>query len=136
MNIPAMKKLAKLLYNLPKDEFNMSIWANWTTGYYFSRPVCSEDLHTCGTTCCIGGYQVLQTPGRCITDLRVYPIDSAVAMGRVQDVAAEELGLSHQQSEVLFFSPDWPFNPKTGKIFPETPRGAAARLRYMIETGK
>jgi hypothetical protein len=143
MNKEKMLTLAKHLESLPKANFNM---AKWAISEDFS-PICLTNLHTCGTTCCIAGYQVLLNPDHCILCERVVSnTDVSVGFGGVERVAADELGLSEEEKDKLFYMSHWP--KKMGKshffenthylvpMFPETPKGAAKRIRYMVRTGE
>ena len=139
MNVDAMNKLADFIEKLPEENFDMTIWGmkfvggerkgNLTEDY----PVCHDDLQECKTCCCIAGYQILQNPELCLVKGMVYSLeDMSSVLGDAPDVAQHQLGLDEYQATSLFWSSGW---SRTGIPFPRTPKGAAARIRHMIQTG-
>jgi hypothetical protein len=137
MNVREMEELALFLETVPRRRFNMRFWAATVTrfvGYNENVKVCLRDTEACGTACCIAGYQIVRKNGRCVKSGEVFD-KKGFEVGFVEDLAGRELGLDYIQKRRLFFFGYWPLN-KNGKPFHETPKGAAKRIRHMIETGE
>jgi hypothetical protein len=130
MNTRKMESLAKFIEKLPKKAFDMS---NWVVGYPVGGTVSKSTMHTCGTACCIGGWQAVKSGYSLDKVGTAYKGNNA--FGHSSELAANQLGLTYEEENKLFYSQSWP-RTKTGKAkFSNTPKGAAARIRYMIKEG-
>lgn len=137
MNKQKLESLAKCLENLPPENFHMNWWHaikhEDNEDMDVTTEVSRENATQCGTSCCIAGWHCLKMG---MTMQRSHAYLKGADYGRAEDVAQRDLGLTEDEREVLFYDYKWPYNPETGERFPSTPEGAAARIRYMIETGK
>ena len=137
MNVREMEELAQFLETVPRKRFNMKFWAatfKRFAGYDENVKICLRDTEACGTACCVAGYQIVRKDNRCVKSGAAFDKKGS-KIGLVEDLAARELGLDYRQKRDLFFAENWPLN-KNGKPFHETPKGAAKRIRHMIETGE
>lgn len=137
MNKKKLESLAKKIEKLPRKSFNMALWAakmDDKGDVLVASTLSSKEIkHPCGTACCIAGYQVLRTPGRVVDCSRV--LYNGRPVGFVDSLAQDELDLANYEARSLFFSSNWPVTKSGKQRFRETPKGAAARIRYMIKTG-
>jgi hypothetical protein len=127
MNKEKMLKLASCIENVPEKGFNMGSWA--------SKDLVSQDdlENACGTTCCIAGWQQAFR-GRTINIIgNVF--ERGKFVGEAPDLCGRDLELTRDERRVLFHREDWP-TEAGGRDFPNTPKDAADRIRYMVETGK
>lgn len=156
MNTSTKRKLLRLadfIEQLPRKAFKMDQWVQDPKGFWDSEQtdyeIGKENVHTCGTACCIGGWYLIN---------KGYHIDSfgdafkKNDKGNARDafvVAQEEIGLSYYEAERLFLANYWPgykegyysdtldryVDGKQTK-FKETPKGAAKRIRHFVATGE
>ncbi len=131
MNKRRMESLAKFIEKLPPEHFNMSEWI--ITGEEEAK-LCKKDiLDSCGTTCCIAGWQGIKA-GYCLdfmgflTDKKGVPAEPSHASSWTR----EYLQLNHGQAYTLFRKHTWPPELRDKKDSPEL---AAKRIRLMIQTG-
>jgi hypothetical protein len=154
-----LNELASFLEeNILEKEFDMDDFVSVINRGKFSKEefaVSPENAHTCGTACCIAGWQIIKD-GFCLGE-------SGEVKTRIQlpfqkkleyldtgfvafDFARRSLGLNDEQACSLFYPDRWPGysygggdpDKKTKKIglFDNTPKGAAERIRHFIKTGK
>jgi hypothetical protein len=127
MNKEKMLQLADCMEKVDPSNFNMSTWSNGTAQF-------EEITHGCGTTCCIAGWQQVFR-GRTVIGEDTF--EKGYFKGRTSRLAADDLELTEGEKELLFFRGEgWPRNENGGIIFPNTPKGAADRIRCMVETGR
>jgi hypothetical protein len=120
-----LERLAKFIEKLPKSRFYMNTW-----GSGYSCVVADE----CGTHHCIGGWALAR---KGYTVSRWTATDASGKGVDPREKAQEILGLSNGEADLLFFAENWPYKPNTStKMFLDTPKGAAARIRYLIKEGK
>lgn len=84
-NVKLLRKIQKQILASPK-QFSMTDWKTRTD---------------CGTEMCIGGWACTLEHKR-------------MKYGYTQDIASKALGLTRDESEILFFSTDWPKRFKNG----------------------
>lgn len=141
MNVKLMERIAKKLDSLPDEKFNMGNWAK-RRGSKEDGPetVCPEIANECGTSCCIGGWALVDK-GYCVSpgghvyssvDEQGWGINY---LGEAEEMAADLLDLDYNEAQSLFFEGNWPvqFRGPLGQT--ASPKQGAARIRHMIEKG-
>lgn len=137
MNVKELEKLATRIEQLPRAQFDMDEWGT-SNKWHVNEKIAADEA--CHTTCCIAGWhQVFK--GRTIAGGYVYKniksfLDKEQSIGYTPDVAAEELDLNDEEQAKLFYDFFWPKKPNGKPMFALTPKGAAARIRYLIKTGE
>lgn len=130
MNKKKLLELADKIEKVSPKNFDM---AEWATG-----PINRVGLPNlnpgCETTCCIAGWQqVLQ--GRYLGGSRVYSgfTEEAKFLGYAEDLAREDLGLNGEEVNRLFYTSGWPHDEAGFRRYPNTPAGAAKRIRDFVD---
>lgn len=120
---------------VPVHQFNMRHWSQSQTDQPIEAKVDGEGQveATCGTTCCIAGWAVLGAGHTMIGDGTTYD-ENKKYLGEARDVAERLLGLSREESNRLFLPTEWPGGYQFN-VFPNTPKGAADRIRHFVRTG-
>jgi hypothetical protein len=101
----------------------MGFWAMKAVGH---GPVTLADLTapSCGTTACLAGWTEALAGNSVDISGNVYDAEGKY-LGQVQDLAAERLGISYDESEDLFFVENEELDDKVAEIFGPRP-GAAS----------
>jgi hypothetical protein len=154
-----LEEFAQFIETINPNKFNMSAWLNIKDNYKFfqTKEVDERDgfvgkdfIGKCGTACCLAGWEVarqgflLNEDGTVATEVKIPGIKKPVVIElKVDDAnvdapafAKTSLGLTEQEEELLFYPSQWPVDENTNSLFENTPKGAAARIRYLIKTGK
>ena len=130
-----MEKLAKFLETLPNENFYMGSWMSNVPDEFVGTDKCftKSQAISCGTACCIAGWAAFVGGNRLCADENVRTA-SGKNLGHVTQWAQRYLGLTERQEDRLFYTSGWP--DQFRKEYSETNTQAAARIRYMIETGE
>lgn len=131
MNKRRMEALAKFIEKLPPEHFNMS---EWIQNLEEEDKMCKKDiLNSCGTACCIAGWQALKA-GYCLAyGGDIYDKKTGEPAGHSNNFTRDYLELTPDQAYNLFRRFTWPY---AFKVRPDSPQLAAERIRYMIRTGE
>jgi hypothetical protein len=89
------------------------------TPVFNMRIFAETNMHTCGTSACIGGYAFIGATGRL----------EATADEDMEDVAADYLGLDYEAADKLFY-------PDLTQAWDATPTQAIAVLEHLKTKGK
>lgn len=115
---------------VPAREFNMNYWS-----FHDSKYLVEGQEPSCGTQCCIAGWAVLGAGHRMREDGSTYDKANNF-LGAAKHVAADLLGLDAMEETRLFMPSQWPGADRGAfTVFPNTPKGAADRIRYFVKTG-
>lgn len=131
MNKRKLEAFAKFVEKLPRKSFNMHDWVIPGKKFDFEKGVNKDNIHSCGTQCCLAGWRAVQK-GHTLTSsgmLRGTDLYAPV-------FAREDLGLTIGEDERLFYPNGWPLNENGDPMFKSTPKGAAARIRYLVANGR
>ena len=132
--------LADYIEGIEPKHFNMREWAKKfvdDSDLLTLNLVCPTDVNSCGTTCCVAGWHMIQK-GFCLTfGGSVFTEPRGKYLGNAEELSAKDLGLTPKQRETLFHQPDWP-TKFAEQIFgyTATPHQAAERIRYIANTGR
>jgi hypothetical protein len=131
-----LERFAQFIEKLPRKAFNMSDWVIPGKKFDASEGVNKNNIHSCGTQCCLAGWRAVQK-GRTLDANGMVRVKGS----SLQDVyapkfAREDLGLTMAEDEKLFYPNGWPLKEDGTKMFKPTPKGAAARIRRLIATGE
>lgn len=124
----APKPNAELAYRVidtarAAQTLEMDFWAMKVGGH---GPVTLADLTapSCGTTACLAGWTEALAGNSVDISGNVYDADGKY-LGQVQDLAAERLGISFDESEDLFFGEEEDLDDKIAAIFGPRPEAAS-----------
>ena len=141
MNVELMERIAKKLDSLPDEKFNMGNWGRRIGSIDDPAVVCPETANECGTSCCIGGWALVDK-GYCVSpggnvyssvDEQGWGINY---LGEAEEMAAKLLDLDHDEAQRLFFEGGWPVQFQGPLAQTASPKQGAARIRHMIVTGE
>jgi hypothetical protein len=154
-----LEELAQFIETVDPKKFDMGDWLSVQDDYKFygTKEVTERDgfvgknfIGKCGTACCLAGWEVarqgflLNEDGTVATEVKVPGVKKPVVIKLKVDnanvdapeFAKVSLGLTEQEEDLLFYPDRWPVNESGDREFDDTPKGAAARIRYLIKTGK
>ena len=159
-----LEELAKFIETIPDKQFNMSEWLGVDNHTKYKKNAINSEyvgkslVGKCGTTCCIAGWEVvrngflLNQNGYVAVEVTVPGVKKPQVAtlndynyNYAPDFATKSLGLTEKEEKLLFYPEGWPgydegskenYWTETNTQFPNTPKGAAARIRHLIKTGK
>lgn len=144
MNAEVKKKLlclADWIETLPEQKFDMGQWSSSVGEVHLDPEDSTKTLNQygseCATACCIAGWVVL-AKGHTVKGVSVLT-ESYFSTDLVPLKAREILGLTPEETEALFYPGNWPGCAETNDPytkFPNTPKGAADRIRHFVQTGE